>query len=54
MRERAVIPGRAKRRSGTHNHRIGFGEDWQLPAWRHNISLGLWVPAFAGTTPREW
>ena len=42
-----VVPAKA----GTHSLRIGFYEDSWLPASRHNHSLGLWVPAFAGTTP---
>ena len=43
----SVVPAKA----GTHNHRIWFGEDSWLPAPRDNRSLGVWVPAFAGTTP---
>src|SRR5512139_1905313 len=31
--------------TGTHSHRTEFGEDWQLAAYAHNRSLGLWVPA---------
>jgi hypothetical protein len=29
-----------------------FGEDSELPVRVHNFSLGVWVPAFAGTTAR--
>jgi hypothetical protein len=32
-----VVPAKA----GTHNHRIGFGEDSELKASRHNFSLGV-------------
>lgn len=42
-----VVPAKA----GTHIHWIWFGEDSWLPAVLHNCSLGVWVPAFAGTTP---
>jgi hypothetical protein len=27
-----------------------FDDDSELPVRAHNFSLGLWVPAFAGTT----
>jgi hypothetical protein len=42
-------PGQAKRRYGTHTPQRSFCEDAELPTSRNNGSLGLWVPAFAGT-----
>jgi len=42
----SVVPAKA----GTHNHGMWFNEDSELPVRAHNFSLGLWVPAFAGTT----
>ena len=54
----AVVPDKRKRRSGTHNHRIVFGEDSELPISCHDDVLWLWVPdqrsaslRFSGTTP---
>jgi len=41
-----VVPAKA----GTHNHRIEFDEDSWLQASRDSPCLGVWVPAFAGTT----
>ena len=46
QRSRFVVPAQAE----THNHRIGFCEGSELEASRYNFSLGVWVPAFAGTT----
>src|SRR5215475_10578643 len=43
-------PGQAKRRAGTHNHRVWFGEDSEWQGCRNNSGRWLWVPAFAGTT----
>jgi hypothetical protein len=41
----SVVPAK-----GIHNHEMQFGEDSWLPASHRNFSLGVWVPAFAGTT----
>jgi len=55
LQTNGVVPDKrseAERRSGIHNHREWFGEDSELSVSRRNFSLGLWVPAFAGTTAR--
>jgi hypothetical protein len=41
-------PGQA--RPGTHNHRVEFDKDSELPACLQNAILWVWVLAFAGTT----
>src|SRR3954467_9056393 len=37
-------PGQAQRRSRTHYHRIGFGEDSGLPTSCHKLLLGVMGP----------
>jgi hypothetical protein len=45
----AVVPAKA----GTHNHRQQLLNAIAVDTYRHNFSLGLWVPAFAGTTAED-
>ncbi|MET4389745.1 hypothetical protein ABIB73_005519 [Bradyrhizobium sp. F1.4.3] len=42
----SVVPAKA----GTHSHRQMWLRGLGVATSRHNLSLGLWVPAFAGTT----
>jgi hypothetical protein len=38
--------------SGTHNHRFALWRESRRPAFFQYRRRGVWVPAFAGTTPR--
>ena len=51
--EAQYLPNVVPAKAGTHNHRMWFGDDSGLPASRRNSSLGVWVPACAGTTAEQ-
>jgi hypothetical protein len=42
-----VVPAKA----GTHNHRVKLLRESRPPARFNHDGRGVWVPAFAGTTP---